>query len=494
MEGVGYYILVYIIAFVGYPIITNVLDKCCCFNESIKKLGKRGEQQILKEIREKKVNDPEMNSPSHDVPVQKTDNKDNYNGEFLKKLMTSRVFYNTYPYDINANPTVAQIMLYDSLFVFLNTNELVSTFTALIGHSFSRYERRMAFITQHGLALLLAVIATAAFKDAYSAIIFNILFVTPLTLFVNTSFYYITACPCTTGDWNCCLRCIFSILEYFGSCFAHFYSLLSIIFLIIAGALSYGADDNNLKCLLKYVTEVFVVSTGLSLLLHILKIHVFVHIVFKFCGFVIFDDIGKWLREYVEFNNLDKEKYYSICKIGCLFTIEIWFPVHKKSSSITPELNLDPVVVGTSVEMSPHHSYQEISNSSDYNNVSHAHRHHHHDEDSDKHHHEQRIEDHHKDKDRHQHDKEHHHEHDKEHHHYEQDKEHRHREHDKEHHHREDDKEHHHHEQDKEHRHHEHDKEHHHHEQDKEHHQSAIDQSYDTLRNMIVSSNDGLNP
>jgi len=289
--------------------------------------------------------------------------------------------------------------------------------------------------------------------------------------------------------------------------------------LIIAGALSYGSDDNDLKCLIKYVTQVFVLSTGMSLLLHVLKIHVFIHVAFKFCGFVLFDDIGKWLREYVEFNKLEKEKYYSVWKMGCIFTIEIWYPIHKKASSVTPELTLDPVVVGTTVEISPqNHNYHMITNSSDYNNISHAQiLNQHHDEkrndqnhklnnedhhihsqeneyNKEQHHHEHNKEQHH-----HEHNKEqYHHEHNKEHHHHEHDKDQHHHEHDKEHHHHEHDKEQHHHEHDKEQHHHEHDKEHHHHEHDKEHHHhheldgsgiGSVDQSYDNLRTMILSSN-----
>ena len=165
---------------------------------------------------------------------------------------------------MNPNPKLYQIMRSDSLFYFFNTNALVSPFCALKGHSFSRYERRMAFITQHGLSLLLSVIAVAAFGDNVGAgVLFNILFVTPLTLIVNSSFYYITACPCTQGEWNCCLRCIFKILEYFGTCFAHFYALISIIFLIIAAVLSYSSGQ-KLFLLTKYATDVFVVSTGVS--------------------------------------------------------------------------------------------------------------------------------------------------------------------------------------------------------------------------------------
>ena len=374
----GNYIGIYCAAFVGFPILAHILDRYCgCVNEIVSKLGKQGEVQILKEKKVKDNNDLEVNSPNHDIIVQKTDNKDNYSGPFLQALVSNRVYYNTYTNSSNEATTLAQIMRSDSLFILFNTDPLLSTFCCLPGHSYSRYERRMGFITQHGLALFLCIIAFAAFDTTLTRSVFNILFVTPVTVFVNSSFYYITACPCAQGDWNWCLQCICKTLESLGTCFAHFYSLVSILLLIIAGVISYNIHDSKLSALSSYVLEVFVVSCGYSLVSHILKIHFFTYVCVKFCGIIIFDDIGKWFYEYIKYNNLPKEKYYTEYKVGCLMTIEIWYPTIKKSGAVSPEFSPDNIVVGEGLLVT--------TNASENNEVS-SHHHRHHEQQQHRHH------------------------------------------------------------------------------------------------------------
>jgi hypothetical protein len=141
----GNYIGIYCAAFVGFPILAHILDRYCgCVNGIVSKLGKQGEEQILKELQEKKVkdnNDLEVNAPNHDIIVQKTDNKDNYSGPFLQALVSNRVYYNTYTSSSNEAPTLAQVMRSDSLFILFNNDPLLSTFCSLPGHSYSRYEQ-----------------------------------------------------------------------------------------------------------------------------------------------------------------------------------------------------------------------------------------------------------------------------------------------------------------------------------------------------------------
>jgi len=111
-----------------------------------------------------------------------------YHGDFSKSLVNQRAYYDSYDNRRSDSCFCLASSLYsDAMFFFFNNHSMFSMAGAIQAHPFSRYNRRMAFIVRHGLAFLLSVAFYKLPIPEGGKAALNTVFITPLTIFVNTS-------------------------------------------------------------------------------------------------------------------------------------------------------------------------------------------------------------------------------------------------------------------------------------------------------------------
>jgi hypothetical protein len=156
-------------------------------------------------------------------------------------------------------------------------------------------------------------------ESAKSAL--NTLFITPLTVFVNTSYYLIVACPCLAGEISSpTLRSIFTFFQRSASLLAHICCLISIVWVIVAGALT--AKDDQFSTLSKYLYEVFVFALLTELALLLLKFFAATFCIKLYILSTNVFTISDWFAEMVTINKLEPKKVWF--GFPLIVTIEIW--------------------------------------------------------------------------------------------------------------------------------------------------------------------------
>ena len=207
---------------------------------------------------------------------------------------------------------------------------------ALPGHPFSRWEKRMAFIVRHGLAFLISIVFFMLPLEESAKQALNTLFITPLMIFINTSFYIIIACPCLQGEHSPGIKSFFECLEGLSLTFAHFCCLISIVWVIIAGALTYS--DDNYATLAKYIYQVVVFGLGLECILLWIKFFSSTFCIkFKVCGIPVFT-VSDWFYEYCEYEQLERlESNLFIIPLLLTFTVYTTSGVSQKELEVDIE-------------------------------------------------------------------------------------------------------------------------------------------------------------
>jgi len=206
--------------------------------------------------------------------------------------------------------------LSDCLFYILNSHSIISTFAALPGNPFSRYERRMAFIVRHSAAFLITIFfSRLSSLSIGSQIALSLLFITPLTIFVNETYYFVVApervFPCLKF---CCnhdddieekntIRKIFHCLNVLGSFFAHCACAISILWVVLAGL--WTSSDIGFRALGKYWLQVMILSLGgemLHIWLKFFSSEYCIHLKFNKLKLAV---LSKWFYEYIKMEQLE---------------------------------------------------------------------------------------------------------------------------------------------------------------------------------------------
>ena len=132
---------------------------------------------------------------------------------------------------------------------------------------------------------------------ASQALLLKFLVITPLTLFVNTCYYYLLACPCLIrqfeNKWkeNCA-----SYLGMMGQMIAYPCALFSFVLLILS---AYFVNSNHIAAVIKYAYQVHVVSILQDLFMTSLLFRYNHYTEYYICGITVLRT-GAWFRELME--------------------------------------------------------------------------------------------------------------------------------------------------------------------------------------------------
>lgn len=237
--------------------------------------------------------------------------------------MSERLYYNC----ANAS-TMNSACRGDYIFYVLNQNSLLSMFACVPEHPFSRYDRRLAFIVQHSVAFIFAILFKVI-GDSTTTLILNIFVVIPIKMVVVTGFYAFVACPCLQGTEHGCLKCLFGCCENLGSFWAHIFVVISLVWLVLAG---YGTVRNdNLKTLGGYLWSVFVIGQAVENILAFFNFALSTcHVDIKVCCITVFT-ISPWHKSYIK-NGATKSR--TLC---CLYPF-LSINVVSAERGIVPEM------------------------------------------------------------------------------------------------------------------------------------------------------------
>jgi hypothetical protein len=184
----------------------------------------------------------------------------------------------------------------------------------------------MAFIVRHGLAFLITIFFYRLSTLSRASIVaLNLLFVTPLTLFVNETYYFIVA-PERVFPFlkifnnhdddikeNQFIRKIFHWLNSLGFFFAHGACAISILWVILAAF--WTSADNRYKALGKYWAQVMIFSLGSELILLGLQFFSSDYCIKIKIGKLTLFTISNWFYEYCKTEQLEvlKARYCFLC-------------------------------------------------------------------------------------------------------------------------------------------------------------------------------------
>lgn len=231
-----------------------------------------------------------------------------YCSSFRKRLLTGAAYWGCASHSFCCFSGSG--FLSDMMFYFCNNHIILSMFSASLQHPLSRAERRVAFLVQHSVAFFLSVLLSMisfVFTEEQLLLI-NLFVVTPFTLFVNYSYYYMLACPCLIREyrWNIC-KCCASCLECMGKVIAYPLSLGSIILLLMAAMFT---QNDSYTALARYAYQVHLVSTFTDFLMTAVRFLHDHYFKFKVLGFTVFE-VGNWFKEMVEIFDLEKDTGYT---------------------------------------------------------------------------------------------------------------------------------------------------------------------------------------
>lgn len=131
----------------------------------------------------------------------------------------------------------------------------------------------------------------------------------------------IVACPCLAGEIGSpTLRGLFSFFQKSASLLAHICCLLSIVWVIVAGALT--ARQDEFSTLSNYLYEVMVFATGTELALMYLKFFASTFCIKFYILSVNVFTISDWFAEMVIKTKQETDKNWF--GFPLIFTIEIW--------------------------------------------------------------------------------------------------------------------------------------------------------------------------
>lgn len=248
--------------------------------------------------------------------------EDEYNPLFIKKILSPAAYYGCVD-DMVCCLCCTSGMSADFIFFLLNRHSLLSMFCASKQNSFSRNERRVAYYVQHSLAFMCAVLVESSGMDPNTRIIFNVLVITPFTMFINTSYYYMLACPCLVREWkwDCCRR-MADCLEVLGKVIAYPLSITSFFLLLVA-----ATATTDWAAVAKYAYQVHLTSMLSEVALASFLFRYNTYTEYKFCGVKVFA-FGTWFKEQCEIFDLKEGVHYNVSSgcflIPCLMSQTQW--------------------------------------------------------------------------------------------------------------------------------------------------------------------------
>ena len=147
------------------------------------------------------------------------------------------------------------------------------------------------------------------------------------------------ACPCLQGEHTSCLTNCFKCVEGASFFVAHFCCLISIVWVIVAGAITY--DNDNYATLGKYVYQVLAFGLGLEMILLWISFFSSTFCVeFKLVGFIVFT-ISDWFNDKCKYEYLEKEETHC-CIIPCILS----FTISRTTGKSLQDINIDDIEEG----------------------------------------------------------------------------------------------------------------------------------------------------
>ena len=380
---------IYCAYFVGLVLIALLIDRCACFDKTVDRLGHSAHIAFLKYERPKimekegKKDAPTDNkgcckkaqyakvAPS-DVPIEKKPESkgccsrlcsllffpcvtchycvcggsfvgEEYNPLFLLKLLSADSYFGIAD-GLVCCCCCATSMMGDFFFYLFNHHTILSMLFASKQNVFSRGERRIAFYVQNCLAFFFSILVVSYTTSALQKAVINVLVITPISLLVNTSYYYLLACPCLIREWDwACSQWCASWCEKFGKVIAYPFTLVAVGLLLAAAALSQSDGGTAVS---KYAYQVHVTSIFVDLIMATFKFRRNRFTSFKFCSIPVFE-IGNWFKEQVAIFELKPDENFAITKgflIPGIITFEHWRRLPGKQ-------NERPLVLDGDIEM-----------------------------------------------------------------------------------------------------------------------------------------------
>lgn len=191
------------------------------------------------------------------------------------------------------------------------------------GNPFTRAERRVAFFAQNTFALFCQVLIKVVATDPTDVLLINILFVSPISILFNRTFYYLLACPCLVkyekddAHKSCCVR----LLMFLGAVVivpATLFALSLLIFCALFSGKHFHAAERTIG---NYAWSVHVIAAIQELIFTTLLFFSGKQTsIVKVCGVEVFS-VGKWYQGKVEQLLLKKDvDYYESEHKLCFFT------------------------------------------------------------------------------------------------------------------------------------------------------------------------------
>jgi hypothetical protein len=241
------------------------------------------------------------------------DDCDDWNPTFVRKLLTKEAYYGI-PDDKACFSWCCcwhSGMFADFVFYLMNHHTVLSMIMASKQNSFSRGERKVAFFVQHCMAFLCASVVVALDASPVQALLINMFVITPITLLINTLYYYMLACPCLLREWQWAVSAwCASMLDSFGKIIAYPLAIVAILFLLIAALVNSLAQEGQLDAVVRYSYQVHLVSIFVDFAMAAILFRQDTYTEYKVFGITAIST-GTWFKQQCDIFELEETVHYT---------------------------------------------------------------------------------------------------------------------------------------------------------------------------------------
>lgn len=256
------------------------------------------------------------------------DECDDWNPTFVKKLLSKDAYYGI-PDDSLCGRwfCCSSGMWADFIFFLFNHHTVLSMFACSKQNAFSRTERKIAFFVQHCMAFLFAALVILADATPIQALMLNMFVITPISMLVNTLYYYMLACPCLIHEWQWAFSAwCASMCDTLGKLLAYPMAIIAIFFLLGAALVNVLADEGQLDAVVRYSYQVHLMSIFVDFFLSIILFRKDSYVQIKVCGMPVFA-LGTWFKQQCDIFELKETEHYTVHKstvIPCCVKLVTW--------------------------------------------------------------------------------------------------------------------------------------------------------------------------
>lgn len=242
------------------------------------------------------------------------DDCEDWNPLYVKKLLTKQAYYGI-PDDKMCCTWCCCCtggIWADFVFYLMNHHTVVSMMACSKQNAFSRGERRVAFFVQHTMAFLFASLVVYANVTPLQAVMINVFVITPITLVINTMYYYMLACPCLIHEWQWAISAwCANLLDSFGKCIAYPLAVVAIVFLLGSALINALAQGGQLDAVVRYSYQVHLVSIFVDLFMALILFRKDTYTQYKVLGVVVLST-GTWFKEQCDIFDLKESEHYTV--------------------------------------------------------------------------------------------------------------------------------------------------------------------------------------